>query len=477
MLKKSAPIRFFSNSVGLVFQILTIFFTTKYLGIYQFALWGVANSLIYIFSSLNQFGYVQNIEKFFPNYDDNLKIHYFSKFFKTLILMLPIWLFILYILNTANFFEKYNAENIYIFIFLLLFTIICESLISIYNPFFITLNKSEYFDLSNLLISKIVKFFVFLYLLLNSFSVYYLLLFNLVLRSLFLMVLVIKTNNLFKSFYKTIFSVKLFSNKTENFKYNVFAYIDKTLYVSFINFLFLICTVFAENEAISHFSLVILIVNNLRPVFDSLPSLLTKRVSELTFKNFKSKNFRKNNLFTVSITFSFLIIATYLLISNSSILEFFLGDFESGIFKLIFLSVFVSAIHSFYYPIYLEVLYKNNEVKLVRFNLLNYFFCTILYFFLSNNYTLNFLYIFLIYEVFNIIYIFFKFRNIANYKINLKSEINYISLSIFPVMIIIFNLIMNIEINQILIFISISCLIVDVIRFLKLNKLFFHKNR
>ena len=182
-------------------------------------------------------------------------------------------------------------------------------------------------------------------------------------------------------------------------------------------------------------------------------------------------------MFTVSITFSFLIIATYLLISNSSILEFFLGDFESGIFKLIFLSVFVSAIHSFYYPIYLEVLYKNNEVKLVRFNLLNYFFCTILYFFLSNNYTLNFLYIFLIYEVFNIIYIFFKFRNIANYKINLKSEINYISLSIFPVMIIIFNLIMNIEINQILIFISISCLIVDVIRFLKLNKLFFHKNR
>ena len=164
MLKKSAPIRFFSNSVGLVFQILTIFFTTKYLGIYQFALWGVANSLIYIFSSLNQFGYVQNIEKFFPNYDDNLKIHYFSKFFKTLILMLPIWLFILYILNTANFFEKYNAENIYIFIFLLLFTIICESLISIYNPFFITLNKSEYFDLSNLLISKIVKFLVFLYL-------------------------------------------------------------------------------------------------------------------------------------------------------------------------------------------------------------------------------------------------------------------------------------------------------------------------
>ena len=76
---------------------------------------------------------------------------------------------------------------------------------------------------------------------------------------------------MFKSFYKIVFDVKLFSNKVENLKYSIFAYIDKTLYVSFINFLFLVSTMFAENEAISHFSLVILIINNLRPVFDSLP--------------------------------------------------------------------------------------------------------------------------------------------------------------------------------------------------------------
>ena len=79
MLKKSAPIRFFSNSIGLVFQILTIFFTTKYLGIYQFALWGVASSLIYTLSTLNQFGYVQNIEKFFPNYENSEKNLLFFK--------------------------------------------------------------------------------------------------------------------------------------------------------------------------------------------------------------------------------------------------------------------------------------------------------------------------------------------------------------------------------------------------------------
>ena len=148
MLKKSAPIRFFSNSAGLVFQILTIFFTTKYLGLYQFALWGVANSLVYVLSSLNQFGYVQNIEKFFPSYEDDIKIYHFSRFFKTMIFMFPVWLMFLYLLNFMEFFTKYNAENIYIFIFLLLFTIICESLISIYNSFFITLNRTEYFGIT-----------------------------------------------------------------------------------------------------------------------------------------------------------------------------------------------------------------------------------------------------------------------------------------------------------------------------------------
>ena len=123
-------------------------------------------------------------------------------------------------------------------------------------------------------------------------------------------------------------------------------------------------------------------------------SLLTKKVSELTFNQSKLENFRKNNLFTVSITFSLIIIATYFFVSYSSVLEFFLGDFEYGIFKLIFLSVFVSSIHSFYYPIYLEILYLNSEVKLVIFNLLNYSICTLLYILASKNFTLNFLYIF-----------------------------------------------------------------------------------
>lgn len=477
MLKKSAPIRFFSSSAGLVFQILTIFFTTKYLGLYQFALWGVANSLVYVLSSLNQFGYVQNIEKFFPSYGDDKKIYHFSRFFKTMIFMSPVWLMFLYILNWMEFFTKYNAENIYIFIFILLFTIICESLIIIFNSFFITLNRSEYFDLFDLLISKVLKFFVFLYLLLNSYSVYYLLLFNLILRFLFLISLVVKTSKLFKSFYKIIYDVKLFGTKSKNLKYNTFAYIDKTLYVSFINFLFLISTVFSGNEAVSHFSLVVLIINNLRPVFDSLPSLLTKKVSEIIFKNYKSTNFRKNNLFTVSITFSLVIIATYLVISYSSVLEFFLGEFENGIYKLIFLSVFVSAIHSFYYPIYLEILYQNNEVRLVIFNLLNCLICTFLYFLLSKSFTINFLYIYLVYEILNMIYSFFILIKTIKYKFNLKNEILYISFSIFPVMVIVFNLILDLGVSISLIVLSLGCLGIDLLRFVKLNKLFLHKNR
>ena len=172
-----------------------------------------------------------------------------------------------------------------------------------------------------------------------------------------------------------------------------------------------------------------------------------------------------------------LIIATYLVTSYSSVLEFFLGDFENGIYKLIFLSVFVSAIHSFYYPIYLEILYKNNEVRLVIFNLLNYLICTFLYFLLSKSFTINFLYIFLVYEILNIIYSFFILIKTIKYKFNLKNEILYISFSIFPVMLIVFNLILDLEVSKVLIVLSLSCLGIDLLRFFKLNKLFLHKNR
>ena len=67
MLRKAAATRYVSNVIGTGFTIANLFVITYLLDIYQFALWGVANSLIYIFSTIGQLTYVQYIEKYFPN--------------------------------------------------------------------------------------------------------------------------------------------------------------------------------------------------------------------------------------------------------------------------------------------------------------------------------------------------------------------------------------------------------------------------
>ena len=68
MLRKAATVRYFSYILGTLFTILNLFLITSLLDIFQFAVWGVANSLIYIFSQLGQLTYVQYIEKYFPNF-------------------------------------------------------------------------------------------------------------------------------------------------------------------------------------------------------------------------------------------------------------------------------------------------------------------------------------------------------------------------------------------------------------------------
>ena len=76
MLRKNALIRFSTSSIGLLFQIASIFLLTKLLDIYQFALWGVATSFIYIFA-VGNLGYENNIEKYFPNLSNEKNNIYF----------------------------------------------------------------------------------------------------------------------------------------------------------------------------------------------------------------------------------------------------------------------------------------------------------------------------------------------------------------------------------------------------------------
>ena len=54
----------------ILLELLTIanlFLITYLLDIYQFGVWGVANSLVYVFSQLAQLTYVQYIESIFLN--------------------------------------------------------------------------------------------------------------------------------------------------------------------------------------------------------------------------------------------------------------------------------------------------------------------------------------------------------------------------------------------------------------------------
>ena len=68
MLRKAATIRYVSYVLGTGLTLANLFLITYLLDIYQFAVWGVANSLVYIFSQIGQLTYVQYIEKYFPNY-------------------------------------------------------------------------------------------------------------------------------------------------------------------------------------------------------------------------------------------------------------------------------------------------------------------------------------------------------------------------------------------------------------------------
>ena len=108
MLRKAASIRYLSNSVGTIFTVANLLIVTYLLDIYQFALWGVANSLVYIFSSFGQLTYVQYIEKYFPTYSNEKMNYYLYKFLKTIFLLIFLWFLVLYLLKYVGYFDKYN---------------------------------------------------------------------------------------------------------------------------------------------------------------------------------------------------------------------------------------------------------------------------------------------------------------------------------------------------------------------------------
>ena len=67
MLRKAATTRYVSYSFGTFLTIANLFLITYLLDIYQFGVWGVANSLVYVFSQLAQLYICNTLRSIFLN--------------------------------------------------------------------------------------------------------------------------------------------------------------------------------------------------------------------------------------------------------------------------------------------------------------------------------------------------------------------------------------------------------------------------
>ena len=194
MLRKAATTRYVSYSFGTFLTIANLFLITYLLDIYQFGVWGVANSLVYVFSQFAQLTYVQYIEKYFPKYSKEKMDYYLFKFIKTVFLTSILWFITLSILEYFQYFEKFNAKNLSI-LFLIISLLACiEASIELSSKYLLALKETAKFDINELIVFKLFRIIIFYLLLINEYSVYYLLLANLILRTIFLIIdLVIKT--------------------------------------------------------------------------------------------------------------------------------------------------------------------------------------------------------------------------------------------------------------------------------------------
>ena len=460
MLRKAAATRYVSNVIGTGFTIANLFVITYLLDIYQFALWGVANSLIYIFSTIGQLTYVQYIEKYFPNYSLEKMNYYLYKFLKTIFFLTIFWLLSLYGLQAVGYFEKFNADNMFI-----LFTIISaltfiESSIELSSKYLLALKKTEKYDLNELLIFKFLRLVLFYILLTNGFSVYYLLLTNLILRSLLLIrVLNFESKGIF-FILKSIFKSNIKVDNFENLSYTSLAFIIKSFKVTFLNVLFFILTIYADNETIANYSLGILIINNLRPIFSSLSGLLTPIISTNIAKQKNSSALFSLVNYLNKLTIGIITLLTIYITEYQFLIEYFLESFDDNVYKIILISVFASSITSLYTPKFLDILFSNNEKKLLRLVGLNYFFCIGLYYTFEYFYNVNIFYIYILFELTNL----FLFS--ALYKGEKLS--NYFSYSFLFIISYLGFYVYSSQLNSLILFLCLGSIIFDGVKFIKI---------
>ena len=135
MFQKAVLTRYATYTVGIATTVVNVFMITYFLDVNEFAVWGIASSIIYVFSQLGQLTYVQYIDKFFPNMslqECKLKI---NQFLKTICLFSPLWLCIFFIMDGLGYFDKFYIENIYILFLMLTSLVVLESSIEITSKY------------------------------------------------------------------------------------------------------------------------------------------------------------------------------------------------------------------------------------------------------------------------------------------------------------------------------------------------------
>lgn len=402
MLRKAATVRFSTYVLGTLFTIINLFLITSLLDIFQFAVWGVANSLIFIFSQLAQLTYVQYIEKYFPNFNKEKMEFYFYKFIKTIFSTTFIWLAVLFIMEYFGYFIKFNANDLHLLFIIISFLTTIEAAIEITSKYLLALNQTKKFDTYELLIFKFARLSIFYILLINEYSVYYLLFANLAIRTIFLFSVFNYKKDGLLYILKNIYKSKIFNDNFNKLSYTSFAFLIKSLLATFLNVIFIILTISADNITIANYSLGILIINNLRPIIASLSSLLTPIISININNNKENTELLNivvyiNTIFIAIITFASILITKYKIIIN-----YFLDSFDSEIYSIILISIFAASLMSIYFPKYINILFLNNEKRIFIYFFLNYVFCIVFYYLLLQRYDINLIHIYIIFEIVNI---------------------------------------------------------------------------
>lgn len=367
MIIKRAITRYFTYFLGVSTTAFSIFLINYFLDSNEFAVWGVANSLIYILAQLGQLTYVQYVEKYFPNLNASEKKKTLYMFIKTTFVFFPLWFFLLIMLYFLNYFSKFNISNIGYLFLMITISVVIEASIEIVSKYLLTTKDTIQLDKNEFIYSKLLRLFIFTLLLLNGFSIYHLLFTNIFLRAFLFFRIVNLEKEPLGNVFKNILKTHIWNNNFTKIRYTFVAFGIKALLISFLNIVFLFYSSMANSEAIAIASLGVLIINNLRPAVGSLTSLLSPIISQNVEKSIKDSKLINNLLFVNSFIASiFLIISTvFVSVYNYYLnIEALVGYNPDRIILLSFLGCVIS---SLYYPKLWHVKFSNLENTLLKY--------------------------------------------------------------------------------------------------------------